>query len=117
MATLTDSGTLAFPLADEATPPSRTYSFELVYTQKSVKDLVLTGAASDEDLMDGIADAKAIFIECLTGEGTIEVNTATAGVAIAASGGWFSWYNAAGGLTACTVTTSDDASFRVYLFA
>ncbi|RKX67324.1 MAG: hypothetical protein DRP42_00570 [Tenericutes bacterium] len=117
MATLTDSGTLAFPLANESTPPSRTYSFELVYTEKFVTDLVLTGAQVDEDVMGGIADAKAIFVECLTGDGTIEVNAATAGVAIAAAGGWFSWYNAAGGLTACTITTDDDASFRIYLFA
>lgn len=117
MATLTISGTLAFPLANEASPPSRAFSATLVYTEKSTKDLVLTGAQVDVDLLDGIADAKAVYVECLTGDGTIEANAATAGVDIAAGSGWYQWFNSAGGLTALTVTTSADASFRVYVFS
>lgn len=117
MATFTDTGTLAFPLADESDPPSRSYSFTLNYTEKSVKDLVLVGAQADQDLLNGISDAKAVWIECLTGAGTIEVNGAAAGVALKAGSGFFSWYNPDGGLTTCTVTTTADASFRVYVFA
>ncbi|KKM05631.1 hypothetical protein LCGC14_1752110 [marine sediment metagenome] len=117
MPTLTISGTIAFPLAAESTPPSRTYSYTLVYTEKSTKDLTVTGIQADVDLLNGITDAKAVFVECLTGDGTIEVNSAVLGVDIAAAGGWFQWANPAGGLTELTVTTTADATFRVYVFS
>lgn len=117
MPTLTIAGTISFPLAAESSPPSRTFSYTLVYTQKTTKDLVITGAQVDVDLLDGIADAKAAYIECLTGSGTLEVNGATAGNDIAAGSGFYAWANPNGGLTSFTVTTSADASFRLYIFA
>ena len=117
MPTLTVTETISFALAAEGTPPSTGRTFTLVYTEKVTRDLVVTGAQVDVDLLNGIADAKAVFVECLTGAGTIEVNGATAGVDLKAAVGWFEWLNSDGGLTALTVTTTADASFRLYIFS
>lgn len=117
MPTLTVTESLAFSLADEGTPPSTSRTFVLVYTEKVTKDLVIAGAQADVDLLNGIADAKAVFIECLTGTGTIEVNAAVLGVDLKAAVGWFEWLNSDGGLTTLTVTTTADASFRLYIFS
>jgi len=117
MATLTISGTIAFPLANEASPPSRSFTASLVYTEKVTKDLVITGAQSDVSLLDGIADAKVAWVECVSGTGTIKDNGAATGVVIKAGTGWYSWFNPDGGLTALTVTTTADATFRIYAFA
>jgi len=117
MPTLTVSGTISFPIAAESTPPSRSFSFTLNYTKKVTKDLELTGAQVDVDLLDGIADAKAVYVECLVGSGTLEANAATAGSDVTAGNGFYAWFNPDGGLTTFTVTTGADATFRYYIFS
>lgn len=116
MPTMKIEGTLSFPLADEATLPSRPYSAELVYTERNIDDISLVGAQVDVDLMGRIADAKACFIEVETGEGTLKINGATPTLAISAAGGFWIWFNPAGGLTELTVSTAADAKFRLYMF-
>lgn len=117
MPTLTISGTISFPLAAEATASSRTFSSTLVYTEKNVDDVVISGAQVDQDLMGRITDAKACYIECAVGGGDLKVNGATPVLPISVDGGFWVWLNPNGGLTALTVTTSGDATFRVYMFA
>lgn len=117
MPSLKIDGTLQFPLADEANLSSRSYSAELVYTERNIDDIVLSGAQADIDLMGRIVDAKACFIEVISGEGDLKINVATPTLAIAAAGGFWVWFNPAGGLTALSVTTAADASFRIYMFS
>ena len=117
MSTLTIEGTISFPLGDEGTPPERAFSAQLNYTERNVDDVVLSGAQADIDLMGRITDAKACYIECTTGGGDLKVNGATQVLAISVDGGFWIWFNPAGGLTALTVTTSASAAFRVYMFA
>ncbi len=117
MPTLTIAGTISFPLADEASPPSRDFSAALIYSQRSIDDVVLVGAQSDIDLMGQLTDAKAAYVECIAGEGALKINGATPTIPISVDGGFWIWLNPGGGLTAFSVTTSANASFRVYLFA
>jgi hypothetical protein len=116
MPTLKIAGTLSFPISDEATLSSRSFSAELAYTERNVDDLVIVGAQADVDLMGRIADAKACYIEVVAGAGTLKVNAATQTLPITVDGGFWVWFNPDGGLTALTVTTSANATFRMYMF-
>lgn len=115
--TLTIAGTISFPLADEASPPSRAFSAELIYTERNVDDIVFSGAQSDIDLMGRITDAKACYVECIAGAGTFKINGATETIPVSVDGGFLVWLNPNGGLTALTVTTTASAQFRIYMFA
>ncbi len=115
MPTLTIAGTISFPLADEASPPSRDYSAQLIYTERSVDDVAIVGAQADVDLMGRITDAKACYVECIVGAGDFKVNGGTA-LEVSVDGGFLIWLNPNGGMTALTVTTAADSSFRLYLF-
>lgn len=117
MPTLTITGTLSFPLGEEASPPSRSYSASLVYTERNIDDIELSGAQADIDLMGRITNAKACFIECTAGAGDLKVNGATPIIQVSVDGGFWVWFNPNGGLTALTVTTSGDSSFRLYMFS
>jgi hypothetical protein len=117
MPTLTIAGTISFPLSDEASPPSRPFSAQLVYTERSVDDFKLVGAQADIDLMGAIADAKAVYVEAIAGDGVFKVNGAAVTIPLESAGGFYLWFNPSGGLTALTVTTTDNATFRVYVFA
>ena len=116
MPTLKIDGTIQFPLADEATLSSRPYSAELVYGERNVDDVVLVGAQADIDLMGRIVDAKACFIEAITGDGDLKVNGSTPVLPLSSISGFWIYFNPNGGLSALTVTTSANASFRVYMF-
>ena len=116
MPTLTIAGTLSFPLAAEATPPSVPFSAVLAYTERNVDDIVLVGAQADVDLMGRITDAKACFIQAVVGEGDLKINGATEVLPVNAAGGYWVWFNPSGGLTALTVSTSANATFRMYMF-
>jgi hypothetical protein len=116
MPTLTIAGTISFPLGEEANPPSRSFSAQLIYDQKNVDDVVITGAQADVDLMGLITDAKACYIEVTVGAGDLKVNVSTPVLAISVDGGFWIWFNPNGGLTALSVTTAADAKFRVYMF-
>ena len=50
--------------------------------------------------------------QCLIGI----TNGALVALPVSVDGGFWAWFNPGGGLTALTVTTSANASFRVYLF-
>jgi hypothetical protein len=117
MPTLSIAGTISFPLGTEASPPSRAYSAQLVYTERNVDDVVLVGAQADVDLMGRIADAKACYIEVEAGAGDLKVNGAAVVLPISEDGGFWVWFNPNGGLTALTVTTAANATFRVYMFS
>jgi hypothetical protein len=117
MPTLTIAGTIAFPLAAEATPPSRPFTASLIYDEKSDDEVKLVGAQADVDLMGNISDAKACYVEAIVGDGTLKVNGATVTIPVGVAGGFWIWFNPGGGLTALTVTTTADATFRVYLFS
>lgn len=115
MPTLQIAGTISFPIADEATLSGRPFAAELIYTQRNIDDIELVGAQVDEDLMGKITDAKACYIEVIAGAGDLKVNGGTA-LAITVDGGFWVWFNPDGGLTALTVDTAADASFRLYMF-
>lgn len=117
MPTLQIDGTISFPLAAEANPSSRPFSASVVYTERNVDDVVIVGAQVDQDLMGRITDAKACYIECVEGDGDLKVNGATPVINISVDGGYWVWLNPNGGLTALTVTTSGNSTFRVYMFA
>jgi len=117
MPTLSIAGTISFPLGTEATPPSRPFSAELVYAERNVDDVVITGAVADVDLMGRITDAKACYIEVESGAGDLKINGASTVLAISVDGGFWVWFNPNGGLSALTVTTAADSAFRVYMFA
>jgi hypothetical protein len=117
MATLTISGTISFPVGGEANPPSRPFSFVLNYEEKNTDDVKFTVAATDVSLLGRIADAKACFVECLTGGGDLKVNGATEEQPLKAGQGFWCWCNPEGGLTSLTVSTAGAASFRIYSFA
>jgi hypothetical protein len=116
MPTLQIDGTISFPLADESTLPSRQFSAELIYSERNIDDINIVGAQADVDLMGRIADAKACYIEVLTGDGELKVNGAAVTLPISSAGGFWVWFNPGGGLTALTVTTTANASFRIYMF-
>jgi len=117
MPTLTIAGSISFPLAAEATPPSRSYTASLIYSEKSDDEVKIVGAQADVDLMGNIADAKACYIEAIAGDGELKVNGAAVTIPISVDSGFFIWFNPNGGLTALTVTTTANATFRVYLFS
>lgn len=117
MPTVTIEGTIAFPLGEEATPPSRPFSASLVYSEKSDDEVKITGAQADVDLLGNIADAKAAYVEAIIGDGNLKVNGSTPVIPVDTAGGFWIWFNPGGGLTALTVTTTANATFRVYLFA
>lgn len=117
MPTLKIEGTISFPLGEEATPPSRPYSAELIYDEKNVDDISLTGAQADIDLMGRIADAKACYIEVEQGAGDLKINGATQTLPISTDGGFWVWFNPNGGLSSLTVTTAASSKFRMYMFA
>lgn len=118
MPTLKAVTTLTFPVAAEATPtPAPPITFELLYTQKHCEDIVFGGLTTDSNLMGHITDAKACYIQCLAGGGTLKVNGATQTQPLAAGQGYWAYCNPDGGLTALTVSTTDAASFRLYMFA
>jgi hypothetical protein len=79
--------------------------------------VVLVGAQADIDLMGRITDARACFSEVITGDGDLKINGATPVLPISANGGFWIWFNPNGGLSALTVTTTANASFRVYMFS
>jgi hypothetical protein len=116
MPTLTIDGTLSFPLGGESDPPERPFKAQLNYDQKRDNEIALSGAQANVDLMAGMADAKACYIEVLAGTGALKVNGAATTLPVSVDGGFWVWFNPNGGLTALTVTTTDDAKFRVYLF-
>jgi len=116
MPTVKIEGTLSFPLADEATLPSRPLSAELNYTERNIDDITIVGAQADVDLMGRVTDAKACFLEVLEGEGAIKINGATTSLPLSAVSGFWTWFNSGGGLTELTVTTTADAKFRLYMF-
>jgi len=117
MSTLTIAGTISFPLAGEASPPSTPFSTQLIYNERNIDDVVLVGAQADVDLMGLMTDAKACFIEGVSGTGAFKINGATPTLDISSSGGFWIWLNPNGGLTSLTVTTTTNASFRIYMFA
>jgi hypothetical protein len=117
MPTLTIAGTLSFPLGTEASPPARSFTASLVYTQRNVDDITITGAQVDQNLMGRITNAKACYLEAETGSGEIKVNGAATTVPLSVDGGFWIWFNPNGGLTSLTVTTSATAKFRLYMFA
>jgi hypothetical protein len=117
MATLKIDGTISFPLGEEANPPSRPYSAELIYAEKNVDDISLVGAQADVDLMGRIADAKACYVEVESGGGELKVNGAVTTLPISADGGFWIWFNPNGGLTSLTVTTTATSKFRMYMFS
>lgn len=117
MPTLTISGTISFPLGEEASPPSRPFEAELVYTERNVDDIALVGAQADIDLMGRITDAKACYIEVEAGAGELKINGAANALLISVDGGFWIWFNPNGGLSALTITTSATASFRLYMFS
>lgn len=117
MPTLTIAGTISFPLSDEASPPSRPFDAQLVYDERSVDDVKVVGAQVDLDLMSSIADAKAAYVEAISGDGVFKINGATQTIPLDSAGGFWLWFNPGGGLTGMTVTTTANATFRVYLFA
>jgi hypothetical protein len=117
MPTLSIDGTVTFPLAGEATGTPRSFSAELIYTQRAIQDVELVGVQSNIDLMGLIAEAKACYIEVIAGDGQLKINGASQTLDISMDGGFWVWLNPNGGLTALTVSTSADATFRVYLFA
>lgn len=117
MPTLTIQGTIAFPLGAEATPPSRPFKYELVYSEKLVQDFVFTGAEVGVDLMGHIGDAKAAYLEVVAGSVEIFINGAEESIELSVDGGQWIWGNPNGGLTILSATTADDARMRVYLFA
>ena len=116
MPTLKIDGTIAFPIADEASLSSRTFSAELIYGERNVDDVVISGAQADQDLMGRILDAKACYIEVVLGAGDLKINGATPVLEISVDGGFWVWFNPNGGLTALTVTTAAAATFRTYMF-
>lgn len=117
MATLKIAGTISFPLGEEATLPSRSYSAELIYAERNVDDINLVGAQADVDLMGRMTDAKACYIEVESGSGQLKVNGAATTVPISADGGFWVWFNPNGGLTSLTVTTTATSKFRMYMFS
>jgi len=117
MPTLKIDGTISFPIADEADLSSRPFAAELVYTERNIDDVVIVGAMADQDLMGRLADAKACYIEVVTGDGDLKINGSTPVLAISSDGGFWVWFNPNGGLTELTVTTLANASFRVYMFS
>ena len=110
-------GTISFPLADEANLTGRPFEVSLVYTERNIDDVVISGAQVDQDLMGRITDAKAVFIEADAGSGELKVNGADETIQVDDSGGFWVWVNLAGGLTSLTVTTTGDARFRLYMFS
>ena len=117
MPTFKIDGTISFPLAGEATLPERSFSAELVYTERTVTDVVVTGAQVGVDLMGAITDAKAAYVEAIVGDGTIKSNAAATGLPISSSQGFWAYFSPAGGLTALEVDTTANATFRVYIFS
>lgn len=117
MPTLKIAGTISFPIADEAELSSRPYSAELVYAERSIDDVVITGAQVDQDLMGRITNAKACYLEVVAGEGQLKINGAAPSLPVNSDGGFWVWVNPNGGLTELTVTTTANATFRVYMFA
>ncbi len=81
-----------------------------------MSDVKLTGPQTDIDLMGHIADAKACYIEVISGSGDLKINGATETLEITATGGFWVWFSPGGGLTTLTVTTSANAVFRRYMF-
>lgn len=116
MPNLTLSGTLAFPLGTEPTPPSRSFTASLVYTQRNVDDVTITGAQVDQDLMGRISNAKACYLEVEVGSGDLKINGAATTLPVSVDGGFWVWFNPNGGLTSLTVTTTATAKFRLYMF-
>lgn len=116
MPTLTIAGTISFPMGAEATPPSRSFSRSLIYTQKNTADVVIVGAQADQDLMGRITNAKACYIEVTQGEGDLKINGAAEVLPVSVDGGFWVYFNPNGGLTSLTATTTADARFRVYMF-
>lgn len=117
MPTLKIDGTISFPIADEANLSSRPFAAELVYTERNVDDVVIVGAQVDQDLMGRLTDAKACYIEVVTGDGDLKINGATPVLSISSDSGFWVWFNPNGGLTELTVTTGANATFRVYMFS
>ena|ERR1051326_373249 len=109
---------LNFPLTGEVNPKdSDPIVFSLQYTQKINDNVVFAGAVSDQSLLGTITNAKACYLLCLTGGGTIKVNGASTTAPLAAGVGYWAWCNPNGGLTALTVTTTGAASFLVLAFS
>ena len=117
MPTLTIAGTISFPLGEEADPPSRSFNSQLIYTERNVDDVTLTGAQSDIDLMGRITDAKACYLEVEQGAGDLKINGAATVLGISADSGFWVWFNPNGGLSALTVSTAASAKFRLYMFS
>lgn len=117
MPTLTIEGTISYPLGSEATPPSRPFKFELVYSEKHTSDYKFVGVEADVDLMGHIANAKAAYLEVLVGEVEIKINGATETLDLSVDGGHWIYGNPNGGLTELTASTTANATLRVYLFA
>jgi len=116
MPTLKIDGTLSFPIGSESNLSSRTFSAQLFYDERSLDDVSIPGAVVDQDLMSLIADAKACYIEVVSGEGELKINGSAPTLPISVDGGFWVWFNPNGGLTALSITTAAAAKLRVYMF-
>lgn len=114
---MTIAGTIQFPLASEANPPSTPFSASLNYTERNVDDIDFSTPPTGESLMGSITDAKACFVQMLVGDGTITVNGTTDATPVQTSGnGFWTWFNTGGGLTQLEFTSGAAARVRVFMF-
>lgn len=117
MPTLTIEGTVQFPLAAEANLSSRPFTASLVYTERHVDDLVLAPATSDQDILAPISDAKACYIEMVSGDATLKVNGAATAIPLTSTSGFWIYFNPAGGLTGLLVSSTPGGTMRLYTFS
>lgn len=90
---------------------------DMAYTQKTIFDLVYDDAVADKDIFQGsMTDAKIVMIRSSHHGGDLKINAGEA-IPIAEASGWMSIINPAGGITSLTITTTDAASFEVWIFA
>jgi len=88
----------------------------MAFDHETVIHSNITGAVTDQDLLDGtVTSAKVVLVSADLGEGVIKMNGGT-GVPVNSAGGWLCFANPNGGVTTLSVTTTDDAKFKVFLF-
>lgn len=118
MPTLTLAGTMSFPLGGEATPPTRPFSAQLVYTERQVNDVTLEGGEEGSvDLMGQMGEAKACYIEVISGGCDLLINGAEETIPVSEDGGFWVWFNPNGGLTDLQAAAEALTKLRVYLFS
>lgn len=110
--------TLQFPLGDESDPKvTSPITVTINYDQKVPADVKITGSQSNVNLLGLITNAKAAFVQCTSGAGDLKANASSTSVPLKAGQGWWAWFNPDGGLTALTISTTDSARFRTFIFA